>query len=111
MVEDSASNEELIAGVDNYFAGLEETHFRDGIKALELCRNKCINLQGDYIKKYKKFQRYLIPLLLEKFRDLQHLTQFCKPSSQGLLHENSHFMRRKKSKSKCQKKAKYLVQQ
>ena len=29
--------EELTAGVEGYFAGLEESHFRDGIKALEHC--------------------------------------------------------------------------
>jgi histone-lysine N-methyltransferase SETMAR len=29
------TNEELISTVDDYFAGLEENHFRDGIKKLE----------------------------------------------------------------------------
>ena len=46
-----SSNEELIAGVEEYFAGLEESDFRDGIKALEHRWTKCISVQGDYIEK------------------------------------------------------------
>ena len=36
---------------EGYFAGLEESHFRDGIKELEHRWNKYINLQGDYVGK------------------------------------------------------------
>ena len=43
--------EELTSEVEGYFAGLEESHFRDGIKELEHRWNKYINLQGDYVGK------------------------------------------------------------
>ena len=46
-----ASTEELTAELESYFAGLEESHFRDGIKALEHRWTKCISLQGDYVEK------------------------------------------------------------
>ena len=50
-MEPSAAMEELRAEVEAYFAGLEECHFRDGIKALEHSWTKCISLQGDYVEK------------------------------------------------------------
>jgi hypothetical protein len=42
--------EKLTAKVEGYFEGLEECHFRDGIKALEHRWTKCISLQGDYVE-------------------------------------------------------------
>ena len=45
------TREELTAELERYFAGLEESHFRDGIKALEHRWTKCISLQGDYVEK------------------------------------------------------------
>ena len=45
------TTEELIAKVEGYFADLEESHFRDGIKALEHRWTKCISLQGDCFEK------------------------------------------------------------
>ena len=42
--------EVLTAEVEGYFAGLKESHFRDGIKALEHHWNKCISQQGDYVE-------------------------------------------------------------
>ena len=36
---------------EGYFAGLEESHFRDGIKALEYRWTKRISLQKDYVEK------------------------------------------------------------
>jgi hypothetical protein len=44
------TTEELIAEVEKYFAGLEECHFRDWIKALEHRWTKCSSLQGDYVE-------------------------------------------------------------
>jgi hypothetical protein len=46
-----STTEELIAEVEQYFAGLEESHFEDGIKALEHHWTKCISLQGDCVEK------------------------------------------------------------
>ena len=46
-----SSKEELTAEVEGYFAGLEQCHFRVGIKALEHRWTKCISLQGDYVEK------------------------------------------------------------
>lgn len=45
------NNSEVMSAVDSYFEGLEENHFRDGIKALEHRWMKCIALQGDYVEK------------------------------------------------------------
>ncbi|CAG9794686.1 unnamed protein product [Diatraea saccharalis] len=39
------NNSEVMSAVDSYFEGLEENHFRDGIKALEHRWMKCIALQ------------------------------------------------------------------
>jgi hypothetical protein len=44
------TNEELISTVDDYFEGLDENHFRDGIKKLEHRWTKCVEL-GDYVEK------------------------------------------------------------
>ena len=43
-----SSNEEVIAVVEEYFAGLVESHFHDGINKLEDRWTKCIDLMGDY---------------------------------------------------------------
>ena len=43
-----SSNEEVIAVVEEYFAGLAESHFHDGINKLEDRWTKCIDLMGDY---------------------------------------------------------------
>jgi hypothetical protein len=44
-------NQKAIAAVEVYFADFKKNHYRDGIMALEHCRNKYISLKGDYIKK------------------------------------------------------------
>lgn len=44
-----SSNEEAIATVNNYFDGLPENHFRDGINKLADRWNKCIELLGEYV--------------------------------------------------------------
>ena len=44
-------NQEAIAAVEGYFAGLTKNHYRDGIMALEHRWNKCISLKGDYVEK------------------------------------------------------------
>lgn len=46
-----SSNEEVKTAVEAYFADLEETTFRDGIKALERRWTKCIERLGDYVEK------------------------------------------------------------
>jgi hypothetical protein len=46
-----STTEELTAELEGYFAGLEESYFRDGIKALEHHWTKCISLQVDYVGK------------------------------------------------------------
>jgi len=43
-----SSNEEVIAAIKDYFAGLPENHFKDGIHKLEDRWNKCIELLGEY---------------------------------------------------------------
>jgi len=43
-----SSNEEVIATVEGYFAGLPENHFKDGIHKLEDRWNKCVELLGEY---------------------------------------------------------------
>ena len=47
-VKHFSSNEEVIAVVEEYFAGLAESHFHDGINKLEDRWTKCIDLMGDY---------------------------------------------------------------
>jgi len=44
-------NEEVIAAVNAYFEGLETSYFSEGIKKLEHRWTKCVEFQGDYIKK------------------------------------------------------------
>jgi len=48
-----SSNQEAIAAVVGYVADLTKNHYRDGIMALKRRWNKCINLKGDYVEKYK----------------------------------------------------------
>jgi histone-lysine N-methyltransferase SETMAR len=48
-----SSNQEAIAAVVGYVADLTKNHYRDGIMALKHRWNKCINLKGDYVEKYK----------------------------------------------------------
>lgn len=45
------SNAEVIAATEAYFAAQEKTYFSDGIKKLEDCWVKCIELKGDYVEK------------------------------------------------------------
>jgi histone-lysine N-methyltransferase SETMAR len=45
-------NQEVTAAVERYFADLTK-NYRDGVMALEHRWNKCINLKGDGIEKYK----------------------------------------------------------
>ena len=44
-------SEEVIAAMEAYFADLEKTYFSDGLKKLEHCWVKCIELKGDYVEK------------------------------------------------------------
>ncbi|XP_066994420.2 histone-lysine N-methyltransferase SETMAR [Anabrus simplex] len=46
-----STREELTVKLERYFTGLEESHFRDGIKAMEYRWTKCISLQGNYVEK------------------------------------------------------------
>lgn len=46
-----SSNEEVIAAVEGYFAGLPENHYSDGIHKLEDRWNKCIEVEGHYTEK------------------------------------------------------------
>jgi len=46
-----ASNEEVVAATEAYFADLEKTYFSDGLKKLEHRWVKCIDLKGDYVEK------------------------------------------------------------
>jgi hypothetical protein len=46
-----SSNQEAIAAVVEFFADLTKNHYRDGIMALELRWNKCINVKGENVKK------------------------------------------------------------
>ncbi|EFN69472.1 Histone-lysine N-methyltransferase SETMAR, partial [Camponotus floridanus] len=41
-------NEEVVA-VNEYFAGFKTAYFSGGIKKLEICWTKCIDLDRDYI--------------------------------------------------------------
>lgn len=45
------SDEEVKLSVNEYFDGLEENYFREGIEKLEHRWNKCIELRGDYVEK------------------------------------------------------------
>ena len=46
-----ASNEEIIAATNEYFAGFDKNYFLEGIKKLDYRYNKCIQLKGDYVEK------------------------------------------------------------
>lgn len=46
-----ASNEEVIAETEAYFAEFEKSYYLDGLKKLEHRWIKCIELQGDYVEK------------------------------------------------------------
>ena len=46
-----SSNVAVEAAVNNYFSGLDESHFSDGMKVLEKRWTKCIELKGDYVEK------------------------------------------------------------
>ncbi|GBP42019.1 Mariner Mos1 transposase [Eumeta japonica] len=46
------TNDDVIDAVD-YFAGLEESHFMEGITALERRWTNCVELKGDYVEKLK----------------------------------------------------------
>jgi [histone H3]-lysine36 N-dimethyltransferase SETMAR len=45
-----SNNDEVIATVNEYFEGLPENHFRDGINKLENRWNRCIELFGEYVE-------------------------------------------------------------
>lgn len=45
------TNDEVIAAVEEHFAGLERNHFMEGITALERRWNKCVEVHGDYVEK------------------------------------------------------------
>ncbi|CAK1602432.1 unnamed protein product [Parnassius mnemosyne] len=45
------TNDEVIAAVEDYFAGLERNHFMEGITALERRWNKCVEVHGYYVEK------------------------------------------------------------
>jgi len=46
-----ASNEEVVAVTEAYFADLEKTYFSDGLKKLKHRWVKCIELKGDFVEK------------------------------------------------------------
>jgi len=46
-----ASNEEVVAATEAYFADLEKMYFSDGLKKYEHRWVKCIELKGDYVEK------------------------------------------------------------
>lgn len=46
-----AINDEVIAAVEEYFAGHERNHFMEGIIALERRWIKCVEVHGDYVEK------------------------------------------------------------
>ena len=46
-----SSNEEIIAATNEYFEGFDKNYFLKGIKTLEYCYNKWIQLKGDYVEK------------------------------------------------------------
>ena len=46
-----SSNQEAIVAVEGYFADLTNSHYMDGIIALEHRCDKCISLKGDYVEK------------------------------------------------------------
>ena len=46
-----SSSKEIIAAKNEYFEGFDKKYFLEGIKKLEYCYNKCIQLKGDYVEK------------------------------------------------------------
>ena len=46
-----SSNEDIIAATNEYFEGFDKNYFIKGIKTLEYCYNKWIQLKGDYVEK------------------------------------------------------------
>lgn len=46
-----ASNEEVIAATEAYFAEFDKSYFSEGLKKLEHRWAKCIDLKGDYVEK------------------------------------------------------------
>jgi len=50
-----ASNEEVVAAIEAYFADLEKTYFSDGLKKLEHRWVKCIELKGDCVFQNVRF--------------------------------------------------------
>jgi len=46
-----ASNEDVVAATEAYFADLEKTYFSDGLRKLEHRWVKCIELKEDYVEK------------------------------------------------------------
>jgi len=46
-----ASNKEVVAATEAYFADLEKTYFSDGLKKLEHRWVKCIELKENYVEK------------------------------------------------------------
>ncbi|CAH2090560.1 unnamed protein product [Euphydryas editha] len=47
----SSSNREVIDAVNEYFEGLDESDYKNGITALEHRYEKCINFNGEYVEK------------------------------------------------------------
>ena len=41
--------------MNNYFAEKNAEYYLDGLQRLEHRWEKCVELQGDYVKKFKKF--------------------------------------------------------
>ena len=48
------SKEEVIVQTEAYFEDLPKSFFLGGLKKLEKRLEKCIELKGDYVEKYKK---------------------------------------------------------
>jgi hypothetical protein len=46
-----SSNQEAIAAVDGYFAGLTKNYYRNGVTAMEHRWNNYMCLKGDYVEK------------------------------------------------------------
>lgn len=46
-----ANNEEVESVVDGYFEELDDSHYKQGIEAIEHRWEKCIELKGDYVEK------------------------------------------------------------
>jgi hypothetical protein len=45
------SNSEVIAFTEEYFSDLDKSFYRDGLKALEKCLTKCVEIEDDYVEK------------------------------------------------------------